>query len=355
MSMAILPDSITMTRPDDWHMHICNGPALAYSMARFGRVLIMPNLKLPITDTHEAWICYEKVHVTARELGHMHFEPLMALCLTDNTTPKDVNEAAKHKSIKAFKLHPINSATNPTDGVTDITKIKNVLEAIEEQDLVLCIHGELLRHNADEVDIFDREKRFIEEILLGLVERYPKLRIVLEHITTATAVQFVENARPGVAATITAHHLLENRNALFRNGFDPRYWCLPILKREEDRQALIRAATSGNPKFFLGTDSASHAKHAEVNTCGCVSCFTAHVAIELYAEVFESVSALGRLEGFASYFGADFYNLPHNHDTITLVRQKQRIPDLYQFGDILMVPYRANQTVAWTLENEHNY
>jgi len=347
-------DRITITRPDDWHLHLRDGAAmvsaLQHSARVFGGALIMPNLKPPVTTAGEALRYYARIIEPLHEPPFKAlFEPIMTLYLTDNTMPKDVEEAAKSGLVKAFKLYPANATTNSADGVSDIDKIEGVLAAIEELGLVLCVHGELLCDDAGEVDIFDREKRFLEDVLLEIVDSYPKLRIVLEHATTAEAVQFVESF-PNIAATITAHHLLENRNAIFRGGVNPHHYCLPIMKRECAREALLLAATSGSPKFFLGTDSAPHAKGTKECGCGCAGCFTAHAAIELYAEAFDSLGALNRLEGFASHFGADFYGLPRNTDRITLVRKPWTVPASYPFGESEVIPFRAGKTVAWRVK-----
>ncbi len=350
--MAMKVGSITIIRPDDWHAHLRDGAAMASALAHtarvFGRALIMPNLKPPVTTVERACEYYSRVLFT---IGRkLRFDPFMTLYLTNSTTPEEIKEAANLTHIIAAKLYPAGATTNSADGVTDIAKMEAVFEAMEEYGVVLCIHGEQLRNENGEVDIFDRERRFLEEVLLELVDSYPKLRIVLEHVTTADAVGFVEVARPGVAATITAHHLLENRNAIFRGGIRPHYYCLPILKRESDREALLLAATSGSPKFFLGTDSAPHAKGTKECGCGCAGCFTAHAAIELYAEAFDSIGALGQLEGFASHFGADFYGLTRNRDTITLVRRPWTVPASYPFGENVVVPFRAGETVYWQVE-----
>lgn len=351
------PERITITRPDDWHLHLRDGEAMAdvlrHSAARFGRALIMPNLKPPVT-TVEMIQAYRRRIIEALPY-RSRFGMLMTLYLTDDTTPEEIAQAKKSGLVHAAKLYPANATTNSAAGVTDFGKMVPVFEAMEECGLVLSIHGERLRLDGEEVDVFDREKVFLEYDLGGITIRFPKLRIVLEHITTAEAVALVRCYGDSVAATITAHHLLENRNAIFRNGLNPHHWCLPVLKRERDRQALLRAATSGNPKFFLGTDSAPHAKGAKENACGCAGCFTAHAAIELYAEAFDSFGKLDRLEEFASFHGADFYGLPRNRDTITLIRQERKIPDLYPLGSDSVVPYRAGQSVAWTLEDQNDH
>lgn len=344
---------VTITRPDDWHLHLRDGDAMAdvlrHSAERFGRALIMPNLKPPVVTVEQAYLYRDRIVKALPK--EMPFSPFMSLYLTDKTSSDEILRAAKMtKQTIAAKLYPAGATTNSDAGVTDMTKISGALEAMEEHDLVLCIHGELLHDDHGEVDIFDREKRFLEEVLLELVDSYPKLRIVFEHATTSEAIQFVESAREGVAATITAHHLLENRNVLFRGGIRPHHYCLPILKRERDREALLLAATSGSPKFFLGTDSAPHAKGTKEAACGCAGCYTAHAAIELYTEAFALLGALNRLEGFASHFGADFYGLPRNTDVITLVKQPWRVPTKYRFGADVVVPYRAGEIVHWQVE-----
>lgn len=348
--------SLTIVRPDDWHLHLRDGEAmqdvLRHSAERFGRALIMPNLKPPVTDVSAARLYRERIVAAASRLGLGDtFEPLMTLYLTDNTTPKDVEEAAKSGLVTAFKLYPAGATTNSAAGVTDMTKISGAVAAMEEHDLPLCIHGEqLCTDEGEEIDVFDREDRFLTDVLHGFIDRYPKQRFVLEHVTTAAAVKFVKSARPGVAATITAHHLLENRNAIFRGGIRPHYYCLPILKRERDREELLLAATSGSPKFFLGTDSAPHAQGAKESACGCAGCCTAHAGIELYVHALELFGALDELEGFASHFGADFYGLPRNTRTITLVKKPWKVPMSYPFGDDVVVPFWAGNTINWRVE-----
>lgn len=344
---------IVIRRPDNFHLHLRDGEAMQavvpHSARRFGRALIMPNLRPPITKVEQA-LAYRERILGALRKGTL-FQPLMAIYLTDKTTPEEIARAAAHPHIIAAKFYPAGATTNSDDGVTDIRKMGRVLEAMEEGNLPLCLHAELLSDENGEVDVFDRERRFIEKHVYELAERYPRLPIVLEHITTAIAVEFVALARERIAATITAHHLLENRNVIFREGINPHHYCLPILKREADRQNLLIAATSGNPRFFLGTDSAPHSQQSKESACGCAGCFTDHAGIELYAEAFESIGALGRLENFASRFGAEFYGLPLNEGTITLVKQDRRIPDRYPFGKHNVVPYRAGKSVLWTLED----
>jgi dihydroorotase len=346
-------DRIIMLRPDDWHLHPRDGAAMAsvlWQSARvFGRALIMPNLKPPVTTVASSAPYRERILATLP--AGSTFEPLMTLYLTDNTTPKDVEEAAKSGFVKAFKLYPVGATTNSDAGVTDIAKVKDALAAMEKYGLRFCVHGEMLRDAFGEFDIFDREAYFIDRILTKIVKEFPGLKIVLEHVTTKDGVDFVRVAGPNVAATITAHHLLLNRNAIFKGGINPHHFCLPVLKREEHRQALLLAATSGHPKYFSGTDSAPHAKGAKESACGCAGCYTAHAAMGLYAEAFESVGAIDRLEGFASHFGADFYGLPRNTDRIMLVKEPLMIPKELPFGDDVVVPFRAGETVAWQVKD----
>lgn len=341
-------NSLTLTRPDDWHIHLRDGAALettvAHAAARYARALVMPNLVPPVTTAEQA-LTYR-----ARILNHvpagLRLDPLMTLYLTDNT-PADEMRRAKDAGIVAAKLYPAGATTNAENGVTAISKIHAVLEAMQAIDLPLLVHGEV---TDPEVDIFDREAVFIERVLAPLTRNFPALRIVLEHATTRTAVEFVSSAPATVAATITAHHLLFNRNALLAGGVRPHYYCLPVLKREADRQALLRAAASGNPKFFLGTDSAPHERARKETACGCAGAYTAHAAIELYAEAFDEAGALDRLEGFASHHGPDFYRLPRNTDRITLLRQPWDAPDSYPLGDGTLVPLRAGMRIEWHIK-----
>lgn len=344
-------DSITLTRPDDWHLHLRDGAEMGsviYDTARrFGRGLIMPNLKPPVTNVEIA-LAYRQRIISALPAGS-EFCPYMTIYLTDETSPEMIREAATSEYVLAAKLYPANVTTNSAAGVTNIERLEEVFGVMEESGLVLCVHGELLCDVGGEVDPFDREKRFLEEILLLIVDGFPKLKIVLEHITTEDAVQFIEGSRENVVATITAHHLLDDRRALFRGGVNPHYYCLPILKRQGHREALLLAATSGSKKFFLGTDSAPHEKGAKESACGCAGCYTAGAGIELYAEAFEEVDALHRLEGFASFWGADFYGLKRNTDTIILNRDPWVITAERVFGQGKVVPYRAGQVVHWQL------
>jgi dihydroorotase len=339
---------IEIRRPDDWHLHLRDGAAMAavlpFTAARFARAIVMPNLKPPVTTT-EAAAQYRARILEALPAG-ADFTPLMTLYLTDLTAPAEIDRARASGIVFACKLYPAGATTNADSGVTDIRRIDATLARMSDAGLPLLVHGEV---TARHVDVFDREARFIDEVLAPTVERFPRLRIVFEHITTARAAEFVRNARDGVAATITPQHLLHNRNALFEGGIRPHYYCLPILKTEADRAALLEAATGGNPRFFLGTDSAPHAQHTKENACGCAGMFSAHAGIELYAEAFEAAGKLDRLEGFASDFGADFYGLPRNTGRIRLVKREWRPPAHYPLGEHRLVPMRAGETVGWEL------
>jgi dihydroorotase len=343
---------IELRRPDDWHLHLRDGAAMAavlpFTAARFARAIVMPNLKPPVTTTIAA--AEYRSRILAALPGGAKFTPLMTLYLTDGTAPDEIERARASGFVHGCKLYPAGATTNADSGVTDIRRIDAALARMTELDMPLLVHGEV---TAREVDVFERETRFIAEVLAPTISRHPKLRVVFEHITTRGAVEFVKSARDGVAATITPQHLLHNRNALFEGGIRPHYYCLPVLKTEPDRTALIDAATSGDPRFFLGTDSAPHAQHTKEDACGCAGMFSAHAGIELYAEAFEAVDKLSRLEGFASDFGADFYRLPRNTDRIRLVKREWRPPASYPFpasgsGDRL-VPMRAGEAVAWQL------
>ncbi len=342
-------DRITLTRPDDWHLHLRDGEALKSVLAdtalRFARAIVMPNLRPPVTMVAAAAGYRERI-VSALPPGS-DFEPLMTLYLTDNTRPAEVHKARASGIVHAVKYYPAGATTNSASAVTDIRNCTDALEAMADTGMPLLIHGEV---TDAQVDIFDREELFIERIIIPLMQRLPRLRIVMEHITTANAVKFVLSAPDNVAATITAHHLLLNRNDLFRGGIRPHYYCLPILKREEHRLELIKAATSGNPKFFLGTDSAPHARHTKETACGCAGIYTAHAGIELYAEAFDAAGSLDKLEGFASYHGADFYGLARNRGQITLVRSVWSVPEEISFGADTLVPLRGGSTVAWKIE-----
>ena len=342
-------DRITLTRPDDWHLHLRDGEALKSVVAdtarRFARAIVMPNLSPPVT-TVAAAAGYRDRIVSALPSGN-DFEPLMTLYLTDNTMRAEIHKAKASGIVNAVKYYPAGATTNSDSGVTDIRKCIDTLEAMAEAGMPLLIHGEV---TDAQVDVFDRERFFIERTMIPLIQWLPGLRIVMEHITTANAVKFVLSAPDNVGATITAHHLLLNRNELFRGGIRPHYYCLPILKREEHRLALVKAATSGNPKFFLGTDSAPHARHTKEAACGCAGIYTAHAGIELYAEAFDAAGSLNKLEGFASYHGADFYGLARNSQKITLVRSAWSVPDEIPYGADTLVPLRGGSTVAWTIE-----
>lgn len=343
-------DRITITTPDDWHLHLRDGDALrtvvAHTAAQFARAIVMPNLTPPVLTTSLAEAYRERI-LAAVPAGRS-FDPLMTLYLTDNTDSGEIRRAKKSGLVFAIKYYPAGATTNSDSGVTDMGKCQAVLEAMADEGLPLLIHGEV---TDPEIDVFDREKIFIERELMALVERYPTLRIVFEHITTSHAAEFVRSAGPNVGATITAHHLLLNRNAIFQGGIRPHHYCLPVLKREEHRQALLNAAISGIPKFFLGTDSAPHERGAKENDCGCAGVYTAHAALELYAEVFSAAGALDRLEGFASHHGADFYGLPRNTSRVTLEKSEWRVPGSFPYGDGQLVPLRAGATAAWRVVN----
>ncbi|MBI4988506.1 MAG: dihydroorotase [Rhodocyclales bacterium] len=341
--------TLTLTRPDDWHLHLRDGAALAtvvpHTARQFARAIVMPNLKPPVTTTVQAAAYRERI-LAAVPRG-LTFAPLMTLYLTDNTPAEEIDRAMASGFVHAVKYYPAGATTHSDSGVTDIGKCSAVLARMEEAGLPLLVHGEV---TDAEVDIFDRERVFIERVLAPLLQRFPRLRLVLEHITTLEGVQFVEVTGPNVAGTLTAHHLLMNRNALLAGGVRPHHYCLPVLKRETHRQALVAAATSGNPKFFLGTDSAPHARNAKEAACGCAGCYTALNALELYAEAFEAAGALDRLEAFAGFHGADFYGLPRNTDKITLEKAAWRVPDSLPFGDDMLVPLRAGETLEWKMK-----
>lgn len=341
---------ITLTKPDDWHLHLRDGDALKAVLSdtakRFARAVVMPNLKPPVT-TVAAAEAYRQRILAALPPGS-GFQPLMTLYLTDNSRPEEIERARASGIVHAVKYYPAGATTNSDAGVSDIRRCFDTLGAMADMGLPLLIHGEV---TDAQVDIFDREKVFIERTLIPLVQKFPALRVVMEHITTANAVKFVLSASDNVGATITAHHLLLNRTDIFRGGIRPHLYCLPVLKREEHRLALLKAATSGNPKFFLGTDSAPHARHTKENACGCAGVYTAHAGIELYAEAFESAGSLDRLEGFASFFGADFYRLPRNKSQITLEKIAASVPEELSFGGDVLVPLRAGDSVAWSLHS----
>ena len=340
--------TITITRPDDWHLHLRDGDALRAVLPdtarRFGRAIIMPNLRPPVTSTALAREYRERI-LQALPAGS-NFEPLMTLYLTDNTSAEEIALAKQSGIVHGVKLYPAGATTNSDSGVTNLGHCVKALEAMEKHGIPLLVHAEVT--DAD-VDVFDREKVFIERNMIPLLEKFQGLKVVFEHITTRDAAEFVVQASDRVAATITAHHLLMNRNAMFVGGIRPHHYCLPVLKREEHRQALVAVATSGNPKFFLGTDSAPHAKSAKEAACGCAGMYTAHAGIELYAEVFEAAGALDRLEGFASFYGSDFYGLPRNQDTVTLGKSAWDVPESLPFAGDELVPLRAGGRIAWKL------
>ena len=346
-----MTDRLTLLRPDDWHIHLRDGAALAQTVAdaarTFGRAIVMPNLVPPVRNAQEA-DAYRQRILAARPAGS-RFEPLMVLYLTDNTRAEDVRQAKASGFVHAAKLYPAGATTNSASGVTSIDNIFPALEAMAEVGLPLLVHGEVTH---SDIDVFDREKAFIDTHLIRVVERFPTLKVVFEHITTGDAAQFVREASANVGATITAHHLLYNRNHMLVGGIRPHFYCLPILKRNTHQEALLDAATSGSPKFFLGTDSAPHARNTKEATCGCAGCYTAYAAIELYAEAFESRNALDKLEGFASQFGADFYGLPRNTDRITLVRADWQAPAELPFGEQRLMPLRAGETLRWRVLEE---
>ena len=344
-----MSDRLTLLRPDDWHIHLRDGAVLANTVAdvarTFGRAIIMPNLVPPVRNAAEA-DAYRQRILAARPAGSQ-FQPLMVLYLTDLTSAADVRAAKASGFVHAAKLYPAGATTNSDSGVTSIDKIFPALEAMADVGMPLLVHGEVTR---SEIDVFDREKAFIDEHLVRVVERFPSLKVVFEHITTGDAVQFVNSASPNVGATITAHHLLYNRNHMLVGGIRPHFYCLPILKRNTHQDALLDAATSGSSKFFLGTDSAPHALHAKEAACGCAGCYTAYAAIELYAEAFEAAGALDKLEAFASFNGPDWYGLPRNSGTITLAKENWTVPADYPYisGDTI-VPLRAGETLSWKM------
>jgi dihydroorotase len=341
-------NELTIIRPDDWHLHLRDGDhmraVLRDTVRRFGRAIVMPNLRPPVTTTAAA-IAYKERIVAALPVG-AKFEPLMTLYLTDNTRPEEIARAKASGSVHAVKYYPAGATTNSDAGVSDLARCYAVLDAMSAHGMPLLVHGEVTDPT---VDIFDREQAFLERVLSPLALRFPQLKIVVEHITTREAAQFVREASVNIAATITAHHLLLNRNALFAGGIRPHHYCLPVIKREIHREALVAAAVSGSPKFFLGTDSAPHAKHTKETACGCAGVYTAHAGIELYAEAFEKAGALERLESFASRYGADFYGLPYNDARITLERTDVAVPEELLFGGDKLVPFRAGEVLAWRI------
>lgn len=340
--------TLTITRPDDWHLHLRDGHALSETVSAsaraFGRAIVMPNLVPPVTDADQAG--QYKARILAEAPAGSAFQPLMTLYLTDNTSRQTILDAHARGDVVACKLYPAGATTNSDSGVTELENIDEALSAMAECGLPLLVHGEVT--DAD-IDIFDREKVFIDRHLVRLVERYPTLKIVMEHITTEDAVRFISAGGDNLAATITAHHLLYNRNHMLVGGIRPHYYCLPILKRNRHQQALLEAATSGNRRFFLGTDSAPHAVGAKESACGCAGCYTSPAAIELYAEAFEMMAALDKLEAFASFHGPDFYGLPRNRDTITLVKESWTLPETLVFGEQQVKPLRAGESIAWQL------
>ncbi len=343
--------SLRLTRPDDWHLHVRDAAALAavlpFTVARFARAIIMPNLRPPITTTALAQAYRERI-LAALPPG-ARFQPLMSLYLTDVTDPAEITRAKASGFVHGAKIYPAGATTHSDAGVTDIRRLDAVLARMEELDLVLQVHGEV---TDPAVDVFEREPRFIDAVLAPLAQRHPQLRIVLEHITTEAALQFVLDGRAGLAATVTPQHLLMNRNALFAGGIRPHHFCLPVLKAERHRVALLAGVASGNPRLFLGTDSAPHGRRAKEIACGCAGIFSAHAGIELYAEAFESAGALERLEGFAAFHGADFYRLPRNTGTITLVKEPWQVPASFPFGVDELVPLRAGEGIGWRLAGE---
>ncbi|MGD9774825.1 dihydroorotase [Diaphorobacter sp.] len=351
MTAAHRPDSLTITRPDDWHLHVRDGEPLhtvvPHTAAQFGRAIIMPNLRPPVTTAQQALDYKARIlaAVPERDDGGVPFEPLMTLYLTDNLPPEEIARA-KDAGVVACKLYPAGATTNSDAGVTDLRKTYQTLEAMQKAGLLLLVHGEV---TSPDIDLFDREAVFIDQQLIPLRRDFPELKIVFEHITTKDAAQYVQEADRFTAATITAHHLLYNRNAIFTGGIRPHYYCLPVLKREVHRQALVQAAASGSSKFFLGTDSAPHPAHLKEHASGCAGCYTAHAAIEMYAEAFDNAGALDKLEGFASFHGPAFYGLPRNQGTITLRRESWTPPDSFAFGEAELKPLRAGEALAWRL------
>jgi dihydroorotase len=348
-------DTLTITRPDDWHLHLRDGAALAavlpHTARQFARAIVMPNLRPPVTTTAQALAYRERIlAILPRGLA---FEPLMTLYLTDNTTADEIRQAKASGVVHAVKLYPAGATTNSDSGVSDVGRCAAALEAMQQAGLPLLVHGEVTH---GDVDVFDRERVFLEEVMQPLRRDFPALKVVFEHITTKDAAEYVRDASGPIGATITAHHLLYNRNALFmtadgRTGVRPHYYCLPVLKREVHRQALLAAATSGNPRFFLGTDSAPHPKGDKENACGCAGCYTAAFALELYVEAFEAAGALDRFEAFAAFHGPGFYGLPRNSGTVTLHRRSCPVPAEYPFGGQTIVPLRAGETLAWSMAN----
>ena len=344
-----MSDELVITRPDDWHVHLRDGAALSTvvpdTALQFGRAIVMPNLVPPVTDTDSAFAYRQRILEAVPD--GVDFTPLMTLYLTDATEAAEIDKARNSGAVYGVKLYPAGATTHSDSGVTAIDKVFPVLERMSETGMPLLVHGEV---TDDDIDVFDREQVFIERVLEPLVQRFESLRVVFEHVTTAEAVAFVRNARAGVAATITPQHLLLNRNALLAGRIRPHNYCLPVLKTERDREALVAAATSGDPRFFLGTDSAPHARNAKETACGCAGVYTAHAALALYAEVFDETGALDKLESFASFNGADFYGLPRNEQKVRLIKKDTPVPKVVPFGDEELVPFRAGKTVSWTVE-----
>jgi dihydroorotase len=340
--------SLRLTRPDDWHLHLRDGAALAavlpFTAAQFARAIVMPNLKPPVTTVARALAYRERILATLPPGAR--FTPLLTLYLTDHTSVAEIDRARASGCVHGVKLYPAGATTHSEAGVTDLARLDPVLAHMAASGMVLQVHGEV---TDAAVDVFDREARFIEQVLAPLTDRHPRLRVVFEHITTRAAVEFVLGARAGIAATVTPQHLLLNRNALFAGGIRPHLYCLPVLKAEEHRVALLAAVASGTPRIFLGTDSAPHARHTKENACGCAGIFSAHAALELYAQAFEAAGALGKLEAFAAFHGADFYGLPRNTDTVTLVKESWEVPSYYPFGSDVLVPFAAGERLPWRL------
>lgn len=351
IQLAMTTESITITRPDDWHLHLRDGDVLnsvaPFTAKQFQRAIVMPNLRPAVTTVKHAVDYLDRILAAVEGSD---FEPLMTLYLTDNTSAAEIMAAHKSCFIKGVKLYPAGATTNSDEGVTDISNCNAALEEMQRAGLPLLVHGEVTDST---VDVFDREKVFIDRVLMPLMDRFPELKIVFEHITTADAVDFVLATGPRIGATVTVHHLMYNRNAMFEGGIRPHNYCLPVLKRESHRQALLQAIASGNEKFFLGTDSAPHAKNLKESSCGCAGIFSAHAAIELYATVFELTGAIDKLEAFASFYGPDFYGLPRNSGTITLEKSAQTIPESYPMADQTVVPLMAGQTIPWKIRSEN--
>lgn len=347
-------DKLLITRPDDWHLHLRDGKQMAsvlpYTVRQFGRAIVMPNLKPPVTTTVQAQAYRERilsmVPVNMTEQGY-RFDPLMTLYLTDKTDPNEIFRAKESGFVQAVKLYPAGATTNSDSGVTDLRHCAKVLEVMQQVGMPLCVHGEVTQ---SEVDVFDKEAMFIDQVLIPLVHDFPELRIIFEHITTKEAADYVTESTGPIAATITPQHLLYSRNAIFQGGIRPHWYCLPVLKRETHRQALLKAATSANPRFFLGTDSAPHEQSTKETSCGCAGCFTAPYALELYLQAFESVNALDRFEAFASFYGPDFYGLPRNVEKIVLWKSEQVIESSLPYADGQIVPLAAGERLAWRFE-----